>query len=263
MRRTRALMAFATLSLMAAAASPLSGLHAQADGTTMSALATRQELERFAAESEARAASASGDEKARLTRAAEMARTRLRDGDFLPGERLVVKLDSLGTTTTDTAIVREDRTISLRQLPQIPMQGVLHSEAQAYLVKQYARYIRDPQLTVVPTVRLAIFGPVASPGFYNFPYDMLLSDAIMAAGGPAQGADVNKATVQRGKRKVLEERDVTLALMRGMTLDQLGLRAGDNVVIPGATKKSWVEVLRAVGVGLGIVITLYTIGRRL
>jgi hypothetical protein len=127
----------AALTLLLAAAP----LGAQDNGSppVLSALATRQELERAAADLEARAAASRGDERERYARAAAAARTRLSAGDFDIGERMLVQFDSLGTVTSDTAIVREGKTITLRGLPPVSLEGVLRSEVQDYLTKQYAR----------------------------------------------------------------------------------------------------------------------------
>ncbi|HEU4565826.1 MAG TPA: SLBB domain-containing protein [Gemmatimonadaceae bacterium] len=236
----------------------------QAPLPPQSPLATRAELEQVAATLEQRAASAkSSDERTRLQNLLTMVRARLRDGDFEQGDRLVVHYDTAGGTATDTFTVQMGRVVKPRELPELSLQGVLRSEVQDYLEKQYGRYIRNPNVQVVPRVRVAIYGPVANPGFYDLPYTALLSDAIMAAGGPGQAADMNKTYIQRGKRKVFEERDVQLALMRGATLDQVNLRPGDAIVVGSAGKKDWVEILRGVGIAVGLGLTLFTLGRKL
>lgn len=262
LRQRLPILACTVLALLAAS----SGVGAQT-GTPLppqSPLATRAELEQVAATLEQRIASTSDkEERARLQTLATMARTRLRDGDFEQGDRLVVRFDTVGGTAIDTFTVQLGRVVKPRELPELSLQGVLRSEIQSYLDKQYGRYIKNPNVQVIPQVRVAIYGPVTNPGFYDLPYTALLSDAIMAAGGPGQGADMNKTYIQRGKRKVFEERDVQLALMRGATLDQVNLRPGDAIVVGSAGSRNWVEVLRGVALAIGLGITLFTLGRKL
>ena len=47
---------------------------------------------------------------------------------------------------SDTFVVALGRILTLPGLPDIPLQGVLRSEAQEYLTKQLSRYIREPQV---------------------------------------------------------------------------------------------------------------------
>lgn len=142
---------------------------------------TRADLESQAArlEQEAEQGSASSD-----TKAAEAARirARLRDGDFNTGDRVVVKVDSGVMARADTFIVREGRMVEFPGLPPITLTGVLHAELSEYLTQQLSRYFRDPNVQAYPLLRVAIFGPVGSPGYYSVPADVLLSDAIMMAG---------------------------------------------------------------------------------
>ncbi|HTG83726.1 MAG TPA: SLBB domain-containing protein, partial [Gemmatimonadales bacterium] len=100
----------------------------------------------------------------------------------------------------------------------------------------------------VPSIRLAVLGAVGKQGFYQVPADLLISDAIMAAGGPSGAADPNLSKVMRSSTKILTETDVTDAIVRGATLDQLNLRAGDQIVVDEKLQRRG----RALGV-LGII----------
>ncbi len=79
---------------------------------------------------------------------------------------------------------------------------------------------------------MAITGGVAQPGFYVFPTDALLADAIMQAGGPAFDANMSAIRIERGTERIWEPAPLRAAVANGNTLEQLDLRAGDRVVIP-------------------------------
>jgi protein involved in polysaccharide export with SLBB domain len=92
------------------------------------------------------------------------------------------------------------------------------------------KYIRDPQVHAQTMIRLSIFGAVGKPGFYQVPADQLAGDAIMtAAGGPAGNADPHKTTVRRGGVEIWSKEAFQQALVEGVTLDRLNLRAGDEI----------------------------------
>ncbi|MDQ3696782.1 MAG: SLBB domain-containing protein [Gemmatimonadota bacterium] len=250
-----------------AGSAPLASLQAQ-NGTDVAArraFATRAELGQLVVRLQQEIATTSKKD----TRAAKqadlaVAEGRLRDGDFDVGDRINVRVDSASMSATDTFTVKEGRMIEPREGPPVSLHGVLRAELQEYMTAQYARYLRNPNITATPLMRVAILGGVGNSGFFTLPYDMLLSDALMFAGGPGQGADLSKSYVQRGKRKVVEEREFQKALMENESLEGLGVRSGDAIVVGGSpSSKDWTQTLRTVGVSLGLVLTLYGLSKRL
>jgi len=174
-------------------------------------------------------------------------RDRLTEGDLQVGDNLAITVQN-EPTYTGVFTVQAGRVLTLPGLPGIPLRGVLRSEAEGYITKELAKYIREPSVRVVPSIRLAVLGAVGKQGFYQVPADLLISDAIMAAGGPSGAADPNLSKVMRSSTKILTETDVTDAIVRGATLDQLNLRAGDQIVVDEKLQRRG----RALGV-LGII----------
>lgn len=163
-------------------------------------------------------------------READLIRDRLTEGDLQVGDQLALTVQN-EPTYTGTFVIQAGRVLALPGLPGIPVRGVLRSEAEDYITKQLGTYIRDPAVRVVPSIRLAVLGAVGKQGFYQVPADLLISDAIMAAGGPSGSADPNRSKVTRQATEILTEADVTDAIVRGATLDQLNLRAGDQIMV--------------------------------
>lgn len=258
------LLLVAALTLSIGAASALA--QQTAPPATPAGPESRSDLEERATRLEQEAASESnGDERASKLAEAELIRSRLRDGDFRVGDRIVVAVDSgiAGTTAQpDSFTVREGRMIEFPGLPPITLAGVLHSEIDEYLTQQLGRYFRNPSVHAYPLLRIAVYGPVGNPGFYSLPADVLLSDAIMNAGGPAATAKMEETVVKRGEREVIDERAVQRALVYGYTLSQMNLRDGDAIHVGGGSTRNWTNVLRAVSVGVGLALTVYGISSR-
>jgi protein involved in polysaccharide export with SLBB domain len=223
---------------------------------------TRSELESEATalEQQAKSASDASTRTADQTQAAAI-RERLRDGDFQVGDRIaiVVRGDS---TLSDTVAVRTGRTIQLRSLPVIPLTGVLHSELAEYLTKQLSQYLKNPTVSVTPLVQIAVVGDVGHPGFFWVPADLTLTDAIMLAGGPTQGSDLNKTKILRDNKDRLSEKQVQRAFASGSTLDQLDMRQGDQITVPDKTKKDWVRILQVTGALAAITVSIIALSRR-
>lgn len=219
---------------------------AQANGgTSNSSFASRTALEASAAAAESASMAATSEPLRESKRAVAWAlRERLRTGDFHPGDRIALIVEG-HAAMSDTLTVRTGRTLLLPDLPPIDLQGVLRAELHEHLTREIGKYIREPKIRAVPLMRVAILGKVGRPGFYGLPADALLSDAIMVAGGPAADADLAKSVVRRGTERLLAHRDVSTALSDGITLDQLDVRAGDEIIV-GEKKK--INVFAALGV---------------
>jgi polysaccharide export outer membrane protein len=131
----------------------------------------------------------------------------------------------------DTFAVRTGRVLVLPNFPAIPMEGVLRSEVQDYLSGKIAQYIRNPTVTVEPLVRVSLLGSVNRPGFYTIRADALASEAIMAGGGPSGNADISKTVIRRNGQEVRSREQVQAAFARGVSLDELNLQPGDEIVV--------------------------------
>jgi protein involved in polysaccharide export with SLBB domain len=147
------------------------------------AVATREELQAALTEAERIANSGGYSNAYREDKKfeADMIRGRLTEGDFQIGDQ--IQLTVFGETdATGLQTVGPGRVLSVKGLPDIPLRGVLRSELEPYLREQIGRYIRDAQVKARPMIRLSIIG-VLGPGFYQLDADMMLSDAVMSAGG--------------------------------------------------------------------------------
>jgi protein involved in polysaccharide export with SLBB domain len=223
--------------------------------------ASREDLMALAADAERQAASAGQEEVRREKRieAAEI-RERLRDGDFQVGDRIVLRVRG-DSALSDTFVVRAGRILSLPNFSEISLAGVLRSELQAFLSKEIARYVREPVVQTSSLIRLAVLGEVTRPGFYAVGADVLVTDAIMAAGGPNGEADLRRVVVRRGAREVWTADQVHTAMTQGATLDQLNLRAGDEIVVGERKRRGFGPALQVVSALSAIAIGVFTLSR--
>jgi hypothetical protein len=172
----------------------------------------------------------SGRLRANRRAEADLIRQRLAEGDLQVGDQIAIQVVN-EAALSDTVAVAAGRVLILRGLPEIPLRGVLRSELQGYLTEKLKTYVRDPQIRVQTMIRLSIFGAVGAPGFYQVPAEALAGEAIMSAGGPQGTADPDRTVVRRGGVEILGREAFSDALARGLTLDQLNLRAGDEVFL--------------------------------
>ena len=236
------------LALCAAPAQPLAAQTTLGEGRRQ---ATRSELEQAARATE-QAAGLSQDERARerLLRDASALRQRLRNGDFLPGDRIFLSV--LGDSAlTDTFTVRGDRRLLLPNIPEVSLAGVLDSELNAFLRETLGRYVKNPVVSATGLVRLTLTGAVARNGFLTFPVDQAITDVIMAAGGLTAGARLEDTEVRRSNETLIAKQQFREAVRLGRTVGDLSLRDGDEIVVPAVsptgTTGRWTTVARAFG----------------
>lgn len=209
---------------------------AEAQDPTMDARraqASRAELEAALVQLEQAIASPGYSKTFRKAREAEasLVKQRLAEGDFQVGDQITIQVTG-EPALSSTFSVLPGRVLSLPMLPPISLQGVLRSELGPHLTTAIAKYIKDPQVTVQGSViRLAILGAVGKPGYYTLPADALVSDAIMQAGGPGPGLDMEKSAVRRQGQDVIAGAEIQRAIEGGLSLDQLNLHGGDELVL--------------------------------
>ncbi len=209
----------------------------------------RQALEGLQQRYEAAAASPAYSEVLRQRAQLEAAkiRVRLEQGDFNVGDRIALTVQG-NDDFSDTFTVQPGRVLVIPTVGEIPLAGVLSTELQGHLISYISGLLRDPQVQAKALIRVAITDGVAQPGFYVFPTDALLADAIMQAGGPVADAKMSEIRVERGTERIWEPAPLRAAVANGSTLEQLDLRGGDRVVVPRGGNRS---TLNSIQQGLG------------
>jgi polysaccharide export outer membrane protein len=216
-----------------------------------SSVRTRAELETLLAEYEQALASPAYSEgvKRGIRADAQQVRDRLRNGDFRVGDRIALYVQG-EAELPDTVVVEAGPTVTLPLFGQISLTGVLRSEISGHLTTALSRFIRDPVVRANALMRLAVVGEVARPGFYTMPAEILVGEALMVAGGPTSTAEIDDLRIDRGADRLLEGEEMREAVREGLTLDQLNLQAGDQIIVPGGGSGS---TLAVIGVVAGLV----------
>ena len=197
------------------------------------AQANRAQIEAALAEAEKIVASPGYSGRIKSAKRQEIAllKSRLEDGDLQPGDQVSLAVQG-EDKLTGTFVVDPLRVLSLPGVADISVRGVLRSELQGYMTAQISKYIKDPQVHALPTIRLSVLGGVGKPGFYQIPAGVLAGDAIMVA-GLANSVDPANTVVQRAGVEIMSKEAFRQSMIDGKSLDQLNLRAGDEILVGG------------------------------
>jgi len=187
--------------------------------TAASSLSSRDDLTAAAAQLESR-----------NPMEAAAVRQRLRDGDFQVGDRIIVSVFT-DVARVDTLVVRAGRVIDLPGKSVLPLSGVLRSELKDLVNAEVLKYVKNVQVDVIPLTRIGVLGEVTRPGYFASRSDVPITDAIMLAGGPTNTADIERTIVRRVGREYRSAQETRQAVAKGLTLDQFGLSAGDELVV--------------------------------
>jgi hypothetical protein len=187
----------------------------------------------------------SGRIRERARADADLIRDRLERGDFRVGDRVVMRVEG-EPNIPDSLPVEPGPAITLPVYGTIPLQGILRSELETHLTRELGRFINNPVVRAESLMRVSVQGDVGRPGFYTLPADMLLGEVLMEAGGPGRSADLEGIRIERLGERIWAGEELRAVLADGRTLDQLNLRAGDEIVVPERARSGvWGTVARA------------------
>ena len=223
-------------------------------------LVSREEL--VAAATRADIAAKRADRNTRVETAirGSQIRRRLDTGDFQIGDRVIVSFVS-DAVHKDTVLVRSGPSLELPGNIVVPLAGVLRSELLGRVSTELLKYVKARQIEVTPLMRVGVIGAIARPGYFAFPSDLPLTDVIMAAGGPTGGADLARTTIRRGTEEFRSADETRKAIASGLTLDQFGLKAGDELVIAERRNRSSSSIMGMAGTAASILAVVLTVGR--
>ncbi len=200
-------------------------------GGSRRAKITRPQLEASLAEIETalRSSAYSGALREARQAEADLIRKRLDEGDLYPGDVIAVQvLGDMQMTRAYTVTPR--RTLQIPGISEeVPVTGLLRSEIEDYLGTVVAKYVRNPRVWAEPLLRIALFGAVRAPGYYNVPASMPLPDIVMSyGGGPLANADPKRGAIYRGDREIVPGIAVEEAIREARAIDALNLQSGDR-----------------------------------
>ena len=170
------------------------------------------------------------------------------------GDRVLLRVEN-EPTLSDTFTVSQGPTLQLAGIGNIPLSGVRRAEIEPYLTRELGRFLKAPTVHAKVLVRLAVLGEVEHPGFYAVPADAVVTQAIMLAGGPTRDAKVSQLRIERDRVPVWSGKGMQESMTRGLTVDQMKLRSGDELVIP--RRRDALATVQVLGALLTIPIAVY------
>lgn len=133
--------------------------------------------------------------------------------------------------------VGSDGTIMMPLIGQVKAAGLTTAQLQTDLTARFARFVHDPKVTVRtfdPASRVFyVLGEVTKPGMYKLMSGEVLSQALAAAGGPTEYANLRKIKIIRRTGDQQVEMTVNYSAVRSGDLRaDVPLQRGDTITVP-------------------------------
>jgi polysaccharide biosynthesis/export protein len=151
---------------------------------------------------------------------------------FQVGDRILLHVEG-DSVLSDTFTVVAGPALRLPNIGEITLKDVRRTDLEAHLTRELGNYIKDPVVQARALVRVSVVGEVNRPGYYAVPIDLVLADALMLAGGATKDARVDRLRIERGSSSVWSGNNLQTAIARGATLEDLAIRGGDRITVPG------------------------------
>jgi polysaccharide biosynthesis/export protein len=135
-------------------------------------------------------------------------------------------------------VVRPDGKITLPLINEVDAVGLTTEELRAKLVKEAARFVTDPNATVVVkqinSRKVFVTGEVGRPGAFPLSDTMTVIQALALAGGLREFANASGIIVMRNEGGQTKSFKVNYKdIRKGKNLQQnIVLKPGDTIVVP-------------------------------
>ena len=152
------------------------------------------------------------------------------------------------------ATVGPDGLISLPMLGEVSLRGCTLAEARQLLMAKMAKFIREPEITVILAARrqisVKVFGEVKNPGAFLVYPNASIAELIAMAGGPTDRAALEQVQLLKaGDPNTIEivpqgknDKFGMGAAVRGPRLDD-----GDVIFVPETKQIDWERVFFFLG----------------
>lgn len=155
--------------------------------------------------------------------------------------------------------VDETGTIQYPVLGEITTRGLTVAALREQVRDGLQQLFRQPFVTITPLFRMAVLGEVVRPGLYTADPTLSVTDVVAMAGGATRQGNMGKIKLIRGGELVTF--DFEQEAVAGRTLAEIGVRSGDEVIVPRKffTREDLLLVVSLLQVGLSIAIFINTL----
>jgi protein involved in polysaccharide export with SLBB domain len=173
-----------------------------------------------------------------------------------PGDGIKLIIYHISDSISGEYYIQEDGSISLPFLGKIKAADRNVDSLKSEINSKYNNLYKNPELTILPIIRINVFGEVRNPGFYYVTGIDKLSDILAKAGGTTTDADLGDINITRKDKEI--EINGEKAIQNGSKLDDIGLQSGDQIFVTRKWFTGTTEtlILSSVGIVASIILAI-------
>jgi protein involved in polysaccharide export with SLBB domain len=177
---------------------------------------------------------------------------------FKPGDALLVNTFPDTTSFLHRSFAIDDQGfIEFPIVGKVKVSQMKEEDLRAFIKDKFKAYLRTPNVSVKPMVRVTMLGGFIKPGLYYVDIHSSLWEVVRIAGGTVHEDGIYNIKWTRGKK---DTKDVTEYFENGISLRQMGFHSGDQFYTPVERREGFMqqvqEILPFVTLGLAVT-TLY------
>ena len=146
-----------------------------------------------------------------------------------PGDGIRIIFYNITDPISGDYFVQKDESLMLPYLGRINLVNKVYDSVKKEIITKYSSLYRNPEISILPLLKVNILGEVRIPGFYYVTGIEKLSDLIAKAGGLTSDADVDDIYITRNDKKI--EIDGQKIIDSGSKINDIGLQSGDGIYI--------------------------------
>ncbi|MEJ2195527.1 MAG: polysaccharide biosynthesis/export family protein [Ignavibacteriaceae bacterium] len=147
-----------------------------------------------------------------------------------PGDGIRVSFLDITDLISGDYFVQPTGVISMPFIGVVNVRNKDFKEVEAQIIARYDSLYKNPQMTIYALLRINILGEVANPGFYYVTDVDKFTSILALAGGTTNNADLDAISIIRNNKEL--EVDVKTIIREDNSVNEFGLRSGDQIYIP-------------------------------
>jgi len=147
--------------------------------------------------------------------------------------------------------------LQLGAFGKIYLAGKTLEEATSILEDKFRPYGKNLTLIVTPLIRLVMKGEFGKTGMYRFSPNISLWDAIVEAGGMSNSLAAENMYLLRNGEIVYA--DFMDAIYAGVSIRELGIRSGDELIAPRINRVSFNSLMRYINFFASLILLYYAL----
>ena len=157
-------------------------------------------------------------------------------------------------------VIDGDGFLQLGVFGEILVEGLTVRETTELLREKFRKYAKDLTIIVTPMIRLVLKGEFGKAGMYRFSPNTSFWDVVAEAGGMSNSLVAENMYIMREGEIVYA--DFIESLSTGVSLDELGLKSGDEIIAPRINRISFNAIMRYVNFVVSIILLYYAVSNK-